>query len=299
MNGGITSPSLVTTVNPMMWTGGLVFINIGISCGNRVSQRLFLEFTNWSWQKFSYQRKPTVCSDREDGWVCWKGLQRDISSCPLWLVIKITRNDGFNLSCTRSTECLHALRTYLETHVSCYGPGWLTENIVNHGLDLNKFGSSFLIRTIGMRLPSCYRFIITMGLTQPFLNLLHCPQINTQAHWNLRIELLAWVSNCTVCRFRNSGRLNCVVVLLFLQTVPNWLFCSTVNKTWNKRKHMREINTLKWWLFTLRTPFIRELILEWIQSKTNKYDVDILNNCAKNILETFLRIDIIDLNYSH
>ena len=45
MNEGITSASQVTTPNTMMWTRSLVFINNSTSCGNKVSQWLFCEFT--------------------------------------------------------------------------------------------------------------------------------------------------------------------------------------------------------------------------------------------------------------
>ena len=59
LNGGITSPSLVTTPNTMKWTGCLVFITISKSCGDRASQWLFYEFTKWSWQKIWKKKTKT------------------------------------------------------------------------------------------------------------------------------------------------------------------------------------------------------------------------------------------------
>ena len=45
MNGGITSPSLLTSQKTMMWIGYFVFIPIDTSCGDKASQWLFSGFT--------------------------------------------------------------------------------------------------------------------------------------------------------------------------------------------------------------------------------------------------------------
>ena len=52
-------------------------------------------------------------------------------------------------------------KKHRHSHVSGYGPDWLVGIIVNHGLDLTKkFRSSFLIRTIRVKLLGSCTFII-------------------------------------------------------------------------------------------------------------------------------------------
>ena len=85
----IASSSLVITPNIMMWIGCLFFISIGISCGDRASQQLFLSSPSDPGRNFSHPRKTKTCSFVGDAWVCHKSLQCSLSSCPLWSVIKI------------------------------------------------------------------------------------------------------------------------------------------------------------------------------------------------------------------
>ena len=81
---------------------------------------------------------------------------------------------------------MHYLPDKKLKHFPGYGPDWLTEILVNHGLDLsNKFGSSFFLRMIRVKLLSCRTFIITIELIQLFSNPPHCPYIDTQTLWNL------------------------------------------------------------------------------------------------------------------
>ena len=65
------------------------------------------------------------------------------------------------------------------SHVPVCWPAWFARIVVNHSLALtNKFGSSFLIRMIRLRLPSCYTFVITFGIIELFSNPMYCP------HWH-------------------------------------------------------------------------------------------------------------------
>ena len=96
-------------------------------------------------EMFSGLRKNKVCSVGGDAWICWKALQRGLSSCPLWPLIKI-----FHFSSgMKNSECLHALSDY----VPGYGPNWLVKIAVSHGMDLSKkFECSFLLKTIRVML---------------------------------------------------------------------------------------------------------------------------------------------------
>ena len=51
-----------------------------------------------------------------------------------------------------------------------------------------EIGSSFLIRMVRVRLPTCPTFVIINGHIKLFLNPLHYLQINLQILWNLRID---------------------------------------------------------------------------------------------------------------
>ena len=94
--------------------------------------------------------------------------------------------------------------------------------VVNHGQDpSNKFGCSFLIKTIRVGLLSCRNFLITTELMQLFSNSWLGSQIDTQTLRNLRIGVprvnVSWYS----MPFQNFGRLNCIMALLSSQTVSN------------------------------------------------------------------------------
>ena len=78
MDEGMTSLLLVTTSNPMKWTGYLIFITIGISCGDKATS-CFVS------SPFDPGRIFLVGGD---AWVYWKALHCGLSSCPSWPVIK-------------------------------------------------------------------------------------------------------------------------------------------------------------------------------------------------------------------
>ena len=63
---------------------------------------------------------------------------------------------------------------------------WLAGIVVNHSLDLtNKFWSTFLMKTIRMRIPSWCTFVITIGLIQFFSNSLHWHQNTLEfSYWS-------------------------------------------------------------------------------------------------------------------
>ena len=80
------------------------------------------------------------------------------------------------------------LKKLRQPHVPDYGPGWLAGIIVKNGRILtNKFGSSFLFRTIRVSFPICRTFVTVIGLIQFFSNPLYCLQIDTQTFLNHRI----------------------------------------------------------------------------------------------------------------
>ena len=55
----ITSPSLVTTPNTLSWQS--IFITLRTACADISGQRLFCEFTIWSWQKvFSSEKNQNM-----------------------------------------------------------------------------------------------------------------------------------------------------------------------------------------------------------------------------------------------
>ena len=62
-------------------------------------------------KNFFSSEKTKICSVRESGWVCWKGLQCCFSSWASYPVIKI----GYFSSWTINTKYLHALPAWLET----------------------------------------------------------------------------------------------------------------------------------------------------------------------------------------
>ena len=97
IKGGIMSPSPVTPPNTMMWTGCLVFINIGINLWAQrwptvvlwfhhlILAEIFLIRVFWIWV---------------DALVSSKTLQYSLSFYPSWLVIKI----GPISSCMKRTS---------------------------------------------------------------------------------------------------------------------------------------------------------------------------------------------------
>ena len=166
MYGGITSPSLITTSKTIIWTGCLVFINIGTSCGNSASRRLFCEFTIWSRQKCPRPERARTCSVGGDAWICAIALQCFLFSSPSWPLIKkigpfssCMRNTGYGFMHDQPDKKLRP------SHIHSNGLDWLAGIIVHHALDpINKFGSSFLIRTIDVRLTISPTFEFNLGL---------------------------------------------------------------------------------------------------------------------------------------
>ena len=135
------------------------------------------------WEKYK------TCSVGRNVWVCWKALAYWLPFCPSWPVIKMDR-----FLSMWNTECLHELlldKNLRHSHVSGYGPDWLFRIVVYHYQDyINKFDSSFLIRTIRVGLPSCLTFVITCGLIQTFSSPLYCPHIETlkSSYRSLRVN---------------------------------------------------------------------------------------------------------------
>ena len=99
----------------------------------------------------------------------------------------------------------------------CDQSAWI---VVIHGLDLiNKFRSSFLIRTIRVRLLNCRTFLIIIKLIQFFLNCLHCPKISTRIFRIFCIGSFVVNNKSTAWRFHFSERVNYVIVLHSAKTV--------------------------------------------------------------------------------
>lgn len=123
----------------------------------------------------------------------------------------------------------------------------------------NKFGSSFLIRTIKVSFPSYCTFVTSIRLIQLFPNLLYWCHIDIQTFWNVCIE---------------ASRAN---AKQYSMSCPNfWSRCSfphkqcptdpTVLGSWQTQKQttrMREIKNLKWRQFTHPTLYI------YVNTETN------------------------------
>ena len=126
---------------------------------------------------FSYLRRNETWSVVGNAWVCSKASQRVLSffflachknepiSHLLWEIPNVFMHYSLD------TKLRHSL-------VSCYT---LAMIVVNYGLDLsNKFGSSFLIRTIRVSHPSCCSIVIPIQLIQQFSNCSYGSQNNIQ-----------------------------------------------------------------------------------------------------------------------
>ena len=114
------------------------------------------------------RKKNKACLFEMGGWIRSKALEHDISSCP-----SCDKNCPFSYLVREIANTLmHYLsdKKFRHSHFSCNWPDWLTGIIVNHGLYLsNKFGSSFLIRTIKVSLLYCRIFVNTIEFIQVFL----------------------------------------------------------------------------------------------------------------------------------
>ena len=209
-----------------MWSGRLVFFTIGASWRGSVSQWLFCEFPIWSQQTFFLSGKINIFCGRV-GLSLFKSFAAQ--SCTSWPVIRI---DVSYLM--RNTGCLQAL---------------VIEIVLNHGLDrIYKFGSSFLFRTIWVRLPSCRTFIITIGLILSFIirkTVLdwHSNTLKS-SYWNIRCECLTVQS--AVSKFMREG-------LMSWSCLPHrqWPTASSFlpSKQIQKNRRMNEITYSKWQQF--------------------------------------------------
>ena len=141
MNGAITSPLLVTIPNLIMWTKCLVFMNRGTSRRDRTSQRLFYEFTTWSWQKFFSSEK-----NQNIRLVCMLEFVEKLRSTVYPLVLPLIEITLSLLFWEIANVFMHYLpdKKLIHSNVHGYGPDCLAEVFVNHDLDpINKLGNSF------------------------------------------------------------------------------------------------------------------------------------------------------------
>ena len=122
-------------------------------------------------------------------------------------------------------------------HLFGYGPDWLAGIVVNHDLDLtNKFGSTFLIRMMRVRLLISHTFVITIVLIQLLPNPLCRSQIYTKTLWNFHIRassVNAMLYNVLFPNFWKS-ELHHGVAFYTDSTQLTLVWC-TVEKTWNKQ----------------------------------------------------------------
>ena len=102
---------------------------------------------------------------------CWKEclMSYNLSFYSSWLVMKIAPflilyKKYRMFSCTTCWDCC---QSWLGSHQQIWEFFFLTEQLV--------------------RLPSCFTFIITIGLFQLFSNPLNCPLFDLQTLWNLLI----------------------------------------------------------------------------------------------------------------
>ena len=218
MNGSIMLPLLVTTPNTMMWIGCLVLITISTSCGNRAGQQLFCEFTIWSWQKFFLKNKAY-------------SVRRNLEFVQkLWSMVFPLVLHGQWKKLALSHHVLEISNIFMyclsdkKLRCSCvpgYGPDWLAEIIINHGVDLiYKFNSSYQNK---VRLPSCYIFITPLDTFNLFWILCTILRLTSKHSEIFILELLTWMSGSTECHFKISGEMNFIMVMLFSQSVLDWL----------------------------------------------------------------------------
>ena len=116
------------------------------------------------------------------------------------------------------------LNTIMPLTIDDNGPDWLTRIFIHHSLDFtNKFWSSFPIKTIRMRVPSCPIVVITTGLIQLFRILYTVPRLTPKHYevfiWALPIKNVARYK----MRFPNFwGGVNCVMVRLSAQCLTDF-----------------------------------------------------------------------------
>ena len=141
---------------------------------------MFCEFTLWSSQKFFSSEKN---QSMFYWWKCLSSLKSFTTRSFLLLLMacdkKITL---FHIKLEISNGFIHSLlnKKLRHSHVLGYRFGWLVGMVVNQGLDLlNKFRSTFLIRTIRVRLLRYRTFVITIRLIQLFSNPLLCIQTDS------------------------------------------------------------------------------------------------------------------------
>ena len=98
-------------------------------------------------------------------------------------------------------------------HVPGYQLAWLVGIIVNHSVEFTKkFGSSFHIRIIRVRLPSCHTFLNS----SIFFWILYSGLRLISKHSEIFIlEIVTCIPSRTACCFQ-------IMVLLSTQTVPNF-----------------------------------------------------------------------------
>ena len=124
---------------------GIGCFTINASCGNERNQRLFCEFSFWSWHKlFSFEK-----SQRIFGWLRCLSLFKSFAT--RWFFLSFLACDKifaiFHLVWEMHNIFMHYQPDRKLSH--CYVPGygltWLAGIIVKHGLDFtNKFGRLFL-----------------------------------------------------------------------------------------------------------------------------------------------------------
>ena len=142
---------------------------------------------------------------------------------------------GMNYSCTEYMRNFiwiyrNIFRHYLpdkilkHSYVPGCGPYCFEEGVVvDYDLDLtNKFGSSLPIKKIRVKFPNCHTFVITIGIIQFFFFSSAIRLIRKHSEiFVFAFPVLMW--NNSACRFKIFRRVNCVILLLFTQTVLCWL----------------------------------------------------------------------------
>ena len=126
------------------------------------------------------------------------------------------------------------LRKFKRFHVTTNEPVWPAWLVVNHGFVFsNKFGSSFLIRTIRVGFRGYWISVIIISLIQLFSNPLHCPRecVNAMLYsYAVSKFLEEWI--VLWCSFPHR-----------LYSADMFLLHSTQNL--RKRDHMHQINYLR------------------------------------------------------
>ena len=241
MNGSITLLLLVKTPNNKMWTGCLVFVNIGTSFRDRARQWLFCEFTIWFWHKFISSEKnqnmfgQRVCLSLLKSFTARSSLLFFMACDKKWSFFILYEKYGM-FSCTTCLIRNSDTPMILAMDLIDLLRSWSMRDWIS----AKKFENSFLIGTNRVRLLSCCTFVITVEFIHLFPNSFLYPQIGTKTLKSFILRLQSSIPR-TAWHFQIEW-IWCCIPHRQCPTDPNLLHSRQNSK---QTKCMRKISNLR------------------------------------------------------